>query len=100
MDERSGKEMGEYNWSKSGHSPRRVVAIFDQVSERFGSGSRPTGPRGSPSNSESLGSRMRRERQRISHPGMRVTSSQNFPNYDLGLLTPPEPRSDDWCDLA
>jgi hypothetical protein len=26
--------------------------------------------------------------------------SQKFPNYDLGLLTPPEPRSDDWHDLA
>jgi hypothetical protein len=54
MDERSGKAMGEYNWSRSGRPARRIVAIFDQVSERFGSGNskgnRPTGPRGSLSN--------------------------------------------------
>ena len=42
----SGKAVGEKHLLGSGRPPRRVVAIFDQESERIDSGNGPTGLRG------------------------------------------------------
>ena len=66
MDEKSGKGMGELGKAVgekhllgSGCRPKRVVAIFDQASERIDSDNRPTGLRGLLANSVSVGRRRR-----------------------------------------
>ena len=75
VHERSDKGMGEWNLLRSGCRPRRVVAIFDQASERIDFGNTPTGLQGLLADSESVGRRMRREHQKISQPGGKVTSA-------------------------
>src|SRR5258708_39509151 len=74
MDERSGRAM-EYSWLRSDRPPRRIVAIFDQATERTAAGNRLTGLRGLLSNPGSSARRTRRDHQRVNQPGMRVTST-------------------------